>query len=641
MSLSSQMRTTCRILSTGMLMFQLACFGRDDTLSRGDDFNANTTAAAATLQTWYNSKGLWDSTGWWNAANCLEAIENAIQANNGQDYIQVLATTFELNSGENFLNEYYDDEGWWALAWIRAFDLTGEFRYLAMARVIFADMTGGWDDTCGGGCWWKKDRRYKNAIANELFLLVAIRLHQRTPGDHGPGSYLEWALKEWEWFRNSGMINTQNLINDGLDRNCQNNRRTTWTYNQGVILGGLVELYRVTKDTNCLNQALAIADAATSSLVYSNGILREPCEPDHCRGADVPQFKGIFVRYLANLYDLTRKPAYREFLASNARSVWINDRDAAGRLGLRWTGPFDTPDAARHSSAMMAVSALTEPATTNLLYAKGLGNSACKLAVGEPSGSLAWQCTPADVPGIVQSGLCLSDLPMGDYTIHFRMAVGALDRSKRTLARLEVVEGDSVAMLASREVHWNEFAEAGSAQDFSLVFHKSNPGRPLDFRVHWLYTPAGPSLTLTDITLGGFHNWTAANLQHEIGSLEGMNAWVADPLRDTASGFLCLGPGTRELPKGEYVARFEVKVDDFSRDDANVATLSVIESDSGKVVASKDIRRRQFSSILFHTFDVPFKAASRRRYDFRTYWHRTPDAPRLTQRAVIVRPARP
>jgi hypothetical protein len=84
---------------------------------------------------------------------------------------------------DNFLNGYYDDEGWWALTWINAYDLTGNRAYLSQAKDIFADMTGGWDGTCGGGIWWSKARGYKNAIANEIFLQVAVALHERTPAD--------------------------------------------------------------------------------------------------------------------------------------------------------------------------------------------------------------------------------------------------------------------------------------------------------------------------------------------------------------------------------------------------------------------------------------------------------------------------
>src|ERR1051325_8362413 len=212
----------------------------------GDDFNANTAAGVAALQKWYNSSGLWNSAGWWNPANCVEAIENQIVANNDLSFLATLRNTFDLNSSGNFLNNYYDDEGWWVNAWIRAYDISGDKRYLSMAKTIFADMTNGWGNPCAGGIWWDKARTYKNAIANELFMLAAIRLHQRTPGDGGTGSYLYWATNEWAWFKASGMINPQNLVNDGLTSGCQNNGNSTWTYNQGVIIGALTDFFKVT-----------------------------------------------------------------------------------------------------------------------------------------------------------------------------------------------------------------------------------------------------------------------------------------------------------------------------------------------------------------------------------------------------------
>src|SRR5579859_5621388 len=110
-----------RVLLSLLVLF--AAINSPAAVQPRDDLNANTTASASTLQKWYNAKGRWDTTGWWNAANCLEAIENAIEASNGRDHLEVLSTTFTHNLTNNFLNEYFDDEGWWALAWTRAFDL--------------------------------------------------------------------------------------------------------------------------------------------------------------------------------------------------------------------------------------------------------------------------------------------------------------------------------------------------------------------------------------------------------------------------------------------------------------------------------------------------------------------------------------
>src|SRR5262249_61987474 len=115
-------------------------------------------------------------------------------------------------------------------------DLTRNAAYLGQARDIFADMTGGWDGTCGGGIWWSKARHYKNAIANELFLQVAVALHERTPGDT---FYASWAQREWAWFQGSGMITGSHLVIDGLAACRPDISSPTWTYNQGVLIGGL------------------------------------------------------------------------------------------------------------------------------------------------------------------------------------------------------------------------------------------------------------------------------------------------------------------------------------------------------------------------------------------------------------------
>ena len=177
-------------------------------------------------------------------------------------------------------------------------------------------MANGWDSTCGGGIWWSKDRNYKNAIANELSLSVAAHLAARTSDPVNRAQYLAWAHKEWDWFANSGMINSQHLINGRLDLAiCKNNQKTTWTYNQDVILGGLTELNRVAPDPALSAMAQSIATAAISPLTDSRGILHDTCEPK-C-GEDGVQFKGIFVR---NLMALTAHSLIR-ITATSFRSM--------------------------------------------------------------------------------------------------------------------------------------------------------------------------------------------------------------------------------------------------------------------------------------------------------------------------------
>lgn len=362
------------------------------------DFLAYASAGIQALQGWYSSSnGLWNSQ-WWNSANELGAIIDYTRLTGNTDYSGDIATTFNDNAGGNFLNNYYDDEGWWALTWVNAYDYTGNTTYLNMAKTIFSDMTGGWDSTCGGGIWWSKDRTYKNAIPNELFLTLAARLHERTPGD---SSYLNWANQEWTWFSGSGMINSSNLINDGLTSSCQNNGATTWTYNQGVILGGLSDMYKITGNTAYLTKAEAIANAALRTLVNANGILEEPCEPSASCNGDSSQFKGIFMRNLAYLYQVDHQQTYANFIVANANSIWQNDRNSSSQFGVKWYGPFDSADPVRQSSAQDALNSA-------ISFSNAAGAGPGNVALGK-SATANGSCTSYETPAKAVDGSITND----------------------------------------------------------------------------------------------------------------------------------------------------------------------------------------------------------------------------------------
>jgi predicted alpha-1,6-mannanase (GH76 family) len=314
------------------------------------DYRARAADAVSVLQRWYSPRsGLWRTTGWWNAANALTAVIRYMQVSGDVAYLGVIDTTFRRAQRRHagFTNTFFDDNGWWALAWVAAYDLTADTRYLAAAEAVFTHNLAGWDSNCGGGLWWNEKRGYKNAITNELFLLLAALLFQRVPARR---EYLDWALREWEWLHASGMIGPAGLVSDGLTARCVSNNGTTWTYNQGVILGGLSALHEISGDGGYLRQAQVIADAALGSLTSPAGILEEPSEPSGCDG-DQTQFKGIFVRYLHQLLRSENRPAYRAFLLANADSAWSRSRNPAGQFGVRWGGPFDKADASRQSSA--------------------------------------------------------------------------------------------------------------------------------------------------------------------------------------------------------------------------------------------------------------------------------------------------
>lgn len=326
--------------------------------------------AVETLQKWYvPTTGLYQKpTDWWNTANAITVLVDYSRVAHTTKYLRAVANTFAKANGsygiKNFLNDSNDDEGWWAMAWIDAYDLTRKPAYLSMAETIFSDMATQWDTTvCGGGVWWSKDLKnsaYKNAITNELFLEIAASLANREQDAQKRDQYLSWATKEWMWFKGSGMINSQNFVNDGLNAQnpaaCTNNKQTTWTYNQGVLLGGLAELSKAESDPSLLPQAQSIADAAMSRLVTTGGILKEPSGD----GPDLPQFKGIFLRNLARLNRVAPNPRNATFARANADSIWKNDQGPGHQLGIHWEGPFDSGDGTRQTSALDALIAAIE-----------------------------------------------------------------------------------------------------------------------------------------------------------------------------------------------------------------------------------------------------------------------------------------
>ena len=343
-------------------------------------------SAIIALQRWYNeSTGLWETTGWWNSANALTMLADFVAVDSSLntvaehvfqntflqaqkaslEFVKVMTpysvTTYSASpfppgtttSGDGFagfLNDFYDDEGWWALAWLKIYDLTNKQQYLQAATDIFEDMEKGWGGTCGG-LWWNKQHSYKGAIENALFLTVAAQLANRASNKD---YYLHWAWKQWDWFQHTGMINERYNINNGINlTTCRNDNGIVWTYNQGVVLGGLLELYRAAPDKTYLIMAERIALAGIKFLSDSNGILHDPCEPD-C-GDDGPQFKGIFMRNLQKLHLAVPNDRYKTFIHANANSIWRNDRTSGDHLGLLWSGPFTGATASTQSSAADAL----------------------------------------------------------------------------------------------------------------------------------------------------------------------------------------------------------------------------------------------------------------------------------------------
>ncbi|KAJ0419161.1 glycosyl hydrolase family 76-domain-containing protein [Aspergillus carlsbadensis] len=360
--------------------------------------------AANTLQTWYNNAtGIWNTCGWWNGANCMTTLANLAaldidssfndiargvfentfavapgasnpipdKGNDPADYLSSNGTGYYPIAGVDgvptgaantalWLDGSYDDDLWWGLAWVAAYDVTGNQDYLDLAEGIFYHLSNAWPSKCGnGGIDSNYEHVYVGAIANELFLSLAAHLANRAEDS---AFYRDWAERQWTWFRDSGLINENNTINDGLTNDCTNNGQTVWSYNQGVILGGLVELDRATSNdsdssnSTYLDAAGKIAQGAIAELVDENYVLHDACEPANC-APDATQFKGVFMRNLRVLHDVAPNDTYAKVLSASADSIWANDRTDGDALGVVWAGPVDAAvvDASTHGSALDAL----------------------------------------------------------------------------------------------------------------------------------------------------------------------------------------------------------------------------------------------------------------------------------------------
>lgn len=139
-------------------------------LTVADGVKSRAETAFYTLQDWYNDEsGIWDTCGWWNGANVMNAVADLAMVDssvrqtanyvfNNTYYVAPAAsnpkpgpevkTVFQRDlstrghpgNASDWLDSAYDDDGWWALAWIAAYDATNEGAYLELAEGIFAGL---------------------------------------------------------------------------------------------------------------------------------------------------------------------------------------------------------------------------------------------------------------------------------------------------------------------------------------------------------------------------------------------------------------------------------------------------------------------------------------------------------------------
>ncbi|MCM1110738.1 MAG: hypothetical protein NC336_05990 [Clostridium sp.] len=260
---------------------------------------------------------------WWMA----HAIDGCVDAYNrtGDERYRILAqdiregmyTAYDA-SRYDLWNSYYDDMEWMNLACMRAYESFTRLQssWLNDAVKLFGWIWQGWnyDNGSEGGIRWNSGSGTgKNSCSNAPAMIGAARLYQLT----GEEQYLEKAVMIFDWML------THSRFDDGFIKDAPDNDNRGWvfTYNQGTWVGGLLELYRITREQKYYDIAVDLIDKSIDDRWYTpDGIMRE-------QGiGDGGMFKGIYIRYIANwvlsgFLDQEHQVRYATFLVENARSM--------------------------------------------------------------------------------------------------------------------------------------------------------------------------------------------------------------------------------------------------------------------------------------------------------------------------------
>lgn len=353
----------------------------------GSDYLANSISTAGTLQKLFyeDSIGLWTSLGahspdpgayWWTSANCLSTLgllasldnstmalvgpilentfDNALAFNTKQTKT---GTWMQPTIDDGHVTSYYRDALIWAMTWVHTYDLTGEKKYLETTLGIFQEIAyvSGANATCGG-LWADSRHTQQDSITNALWLAVTTHLATRLDnGDY----YLNWALNHWEWYKNSGLIQSDFLIVQSLDiKTCKAvSSGPTYSHVLGITIGGLLELNKAAPDQDYIDLAVNIADSSLKALSDNNGILTEyGSHGSPLISIAEATYKGLYVRHIVLLASLLNDSTYIAYLKKQADSIWTVDRSPSdGALGVVWDHFYPLLDASGQCAAFDAL----------------------------------------------------------------------------------------------------------------------------------------------------------------------------------------------------------------------------------------------------------------------------------------------
>jgi hypothetical protein len=148
---------------------------------------------------------------------------------------------------------WYDDNGWWGLAFLDAYRATHDRRWLWNARRAYGFAHSGWDPE-EGGIWWDTDRTYKAGESLATTTLLAVQLY----GFTGASYYLRDAAEMVTW----GRTHAWNGV-DGLYSRHETDG-TAMPYVQAPMAAADVALCHLLRDGSLCDRGEMVAGAAPS-----------------------------------------------------------------------------------------------------------------------------------------------------------------------------------------------------------------------------------------------------------------------------------------------------------------------------------------------------------------------------------------
>jgi hypothetical protein len=209
---------------------------------------------------------------------------------------------------------WFDDNGWWGLAFMNAFRATGTRRYLADAeRALRYIAAVGWD-VRAGGIWWNTRHPYKAGEALASATLLAALLYEQTRSPFA----LSQASRFLAWANTSGFSAADGLYaGSSLDPTPIDYIEAPLIYAQAVL---------------CSATASA-ADCARAEQLKTTALDRFGYLLNFS-----PQYDAIYLQWMLALYSRDHDPVLYRLAADNARNAGSRAQNPDGLYLLSWNG---------------------------------------------------------------------------------------------------------------------------------------------------------------------------------------------------------------------------------------------------------------------------------------------------------------